>query len=255
MNLTHSAWLEHDMNTTTWSWTWLILPDWNMTWIQLHGHELDSSSLTWTLHEYNYMVMNLTHPAWLQHDTITTFSSRTWLVLPDWNITWIQLPCYELDSSCLTRAWHEYNFLIMELIRPAWLEHDMNTTSRSRTWLILPDSSTTCIQLPVHELDWSCLTGALHECNFLVMNLTRPAWLEHDMNTTSWSRTWLILPDWSMTWIQLPVLELDSPCLTGTLHEYNYLVKNLIHPAWLEHCMNTITWSRTWFILPDWSMT
>jgi hypothetical protein len=291
-NLAHPAWLEHEMNTTSCSWTWLILPDWSMTWIQLPVHELDSSfltpawheynfwlrtwlvlpdwNMTWiqlpvhkldsslltgALHEYNFLVMNLAHPAWLEHDINTISWSWTWLILPDSSLTWMQLAGQEIDLSCLTGAWHEYNFLIKNFNHPAWLEHDMNTTSWSWTWLILPDSSITWIQLPGHELDSSCLTRAWNEYIFLVMNLTHPARLKHDMNTTSWSRTWLILPDWGMTWIQLPGQELDSSCLTGAWHEYNFLVKNLTHPAWLEHDMNTTSRSRTSLILPDSIMT
>ena len=202
-----------------------------------------------------FLVMNLTRPAWLEHNMNTTSCSWTWLILPDWSIAWIQLPVQELDSSCLTGAWHECNFLFMNFTHSVWLEHDMNTSSWSWTLFILPDSRITWIQLPGHELDSSCLSGAWHEYNFLVMNLTHPAWLKHDMNTTSWSRTWLILPDWSMTWIQLPGQEPDSSCLTGAWHEYNFLVKNLTHPAWLEHDMNATSWSRIWILLPDSSMT
>jgi hypothetical protein len=62
---------------------------------------------------------------------------------------------------------------------------------------ILPDSRMTILQPSLHELDSSCLTGTLHEYNFLAMNLTHPAWLKHDMNTTSLLWTWLILPDWA----------------------------------------------------------
>jgi hypothetical protein len=85
--------------------------------------------------------------------------------------------------------------------------------------------------------------------------LLESLWLEHDMNTNSCSWTWLILPDWSIAWIQLPVHELGSSCLTGALHEYNYMFNNLIHPARLEHDMNTTFCLWTWIILPDWSMT
>jgi hypothetical protein len=255
MNLIHPVWLEHDMNTTSCSWTWPILPDWSMAWIQLHGHELDSSCLTAAWQLYILLFVKLTHPAWLEHYMNTTSCSRTLLILPDWSMTWIQLPGQELDSSSLTGAWHEYNFLVKNLTHPAWLKHDMNTTSLSWTWPILLDSNMTWTQLPGQELDSSCLTGAWHEYNFLVKNLTHPAWLEHDMNTTSWSRTWLILPDWSMTWIQLPGQELDSSCLTGAWHEYNFPVKNFTHPAWLNHDMNASSCSWTSLILPDWSMT
>jgi hypothetical protein len=207
------------MNTITWSRTWFILPDWSIAWIKLPGQELDSSYLTQEWHEYNFLVKNLTHPAWLNHDLNTTSWSRTCLILPDCSMTWIQLPGQELDSSCLTGAWHEYNFLVMNLTHPVWLEHDMNTTSCSWTWLILHDWSMTWIQLPVHELDSSCLTGAWHEYNYMVMNLTHPAWMERDNYTTSCSWTWLILPDWNSTWIQLPGHELDSSCLTRASHE------------------------------------
>jgi hypothetical protein len=253
--LIRPAWLEHDINTTSWSRTWLILPDSSTTCIQLPVHELDSSCLTGALHAYNYLVKNLIHPAWLEHDMNTTFCLWTRLILPDWSMTWIQLPGQELVSSYLTQEWHQYKFLVMNFTRPAWLKHDMNTTSWSWTWPILPDWSMTLIQLPDHELDSSCLTPTWHKYNFLVKNLTHPAWLEHEMNTTSWSWTWFILSDWSMTWIQLPGHELDSSCLTGTWHEYNFLFMNLTHPAWLEHGMNTTTWSWTWLILPDCSMT
>jgi hypothetical protein len=34
-----------------------------------------------------------------------------------------------------------------------------------------------------------------------------------------------------MTIIQPPVHELDSSCLTGVGHEYNFLVMNLTHPV------------------------
>jgi hypothetical protein len=255
MILTHPVWLEHDMNTTSCSWTWIILPDWSMTWIQLHGHELDSSCLAPAWQLYNLLFMKMTHPAWLEHYMNTTSLLWTWLILPDSSMTWIQLPGYELDSSCLTGAWHEYNFLVKNLAHPAWLKHDMNATSWSWTWFILPVWSMTWIQLPGQELDSSYLTQEWHEYNFLVMNLTHPVWLEHDMNTSSWSRTLLNLLDSSMTWIQLPVHELDSSWLTGALHEYNYLVKSLIHPTWLKNDMNTTFWSWTWPILSDSSMT
>ena len=199
MNLNHPAWLEHDMKTTTWSWTWLILPDSRMTILQPSLHELDSSCLTGTLHEYNFLAMNLTHPAWLKHDMNTTSWSWSWLVLPDWSMTWIQLPVHELDSSCLTGACHEYNYMVMNLTHPAWLQDDNFTTLSSWTWLILPDWNITWIQLPVQELYSSCLTAAWQLYNLLLVNLTHPAWLEHDMNTTSCSRTLLILPDSNMT--------------------------------------------------------
>jgi hypothetical protein len=174
MNLNHSIWLEHDMNTTFWSWTLFILPDSRITWIQLPGHELDLSCLTGALHKYNFFVKNLTRPAWLEHDMNTISWSWTWLILPDWSMIWIQLPVYELDSSCLTGALHAYNYLVKNLIHPAWLEHDINTTFCVWTWLILPDWSMTWIQLPVQELDSSYLTQEWHEYNFLVMNLTHP---------------------------------------------------------------------------------
>jgi hypothetical protein len=176
-----------------------------MTWIHLPGQErcsscltqawhkynflvqeLDSSCLIQSWHECNFLVKNLTHPAWLQHDNYTTSCSWTWLILPDWNMTWIQLHGHELDSSSLTGTWHEYNYMVMNLTHPPWLEHYMNTTTWSWTWLILPDSSMTQLQPSLQKLDSSSLTGTLHEYNFLVMNLTHPAWLEHDMNTTSW---------------------------------------------------------------------
>jgi hypothetical protein len=160
-------------------------------------------------------------------------------------MTWMQLPGQELDSSCQTPAWQLYNLLFINLTHPAWLEHAMNTTTWSWTWLILPDWNIAWIQLPVHELDSSCLTGACHEYNYMVMNLTHPAWLQDVNFTTLSSWTWLILPDWNITWIQLPGYELDSSCLTGAWHEYNFLVKNFAHPAWLKHDMNTTSWSRT----------
>jgi hypothetical protein len=210
-----------------------------MPWIQLHGHELDSSCLTGTLHEYNFLFMNLTHPAWLEHAMNTTTWSWTWLILPDSRMTILQPSLHELDSSCLTGTLQEYNFLVMILTHPVWLEHDMNTSSWWRTLLILPDSSMTWIQLPGQELNSSCLTQACHECNFLVKNLTHPAWLQHDNYTTSCSWTWLILRDWSMTWRQLHGHELDSSCLTPGWQFYNPLFMNLTHPAWLEHYMNT----------------
>ena len=187
--------------------------------MQLPGQELDSSCLTPAWHNYNLLFKNLTRPPWLEHYMNTTSLLWTWLILPDSSMTWIQLPDNGVDSSCLTGAWHKYNFLVKNLTHPAWLKHDMYTTSCSWTWLILPDWSIAWMQLPGYELDSSCLTGAWHEYNFLVKNLTHPAWLEHDMNTTSCSWTWLTLPDWNITWIQLPGQELDSSCLTGALHE------------------------------------
>jgi hypothetical protein len=87
----------------------------------------------------------------LQSGRMNQVLDQVIVILPDSSITWIQLPGQELDSSCLTGAWHEYNFLVMNLIHPVWLEHDMNTTSCSWTWLILHDWSMTWIQLPVHE--------------------------------------------------------------------------------------------------------
>jgi hypothetical protein len=118
MNFIHPTWLKNNMDTTSWSWTWLVLPDWSIAWMQFLCKELDSSCLTGALHAYNYLVKNLTHPAWLEHDINTTFCVWTWLILPDWSITWIQLPVQELDSSYLTQEWHEYNFLVMNLTHP-----------------------------------------------------------------------------------------------------------------------------------------
>jgi hypothetical protein len=138
MNLTHPAWLEHDMNTTSWSWTWLILPDWSIAWIQLPVFMACSSQAGW--------VKFMNRKLYNCHAGVWQDESSSWLG----SCTWIQLPCYELDSSCLTQAWHEYNFLAMNLTHPAWLEHDMNTTTWSWTWLILSDWSMTIIS------SWSC---------------------------------------------------------------------------------------------------
>ena len=212
-----------------------------MTWIQIPVHELDSSCLTGALHEYNFLFTNLAHPAWLEHCMNTTTCSITWFILPDWSMTWIQHSVYELESFYLTGAWHKYNFLVMNFIHPTWLKNNMDTTSWSWTWLVLPDWSIAWMQFLCKELDSSCLTGALHAYNYLVKNLIHPAWLEHCMNTITWSRTWFILPDWSIAWIKLPGQELDSSYLTQEWHEYNFLVMNLTCPAWLEHCMNAIS--------------
>jgi hypothetical protein len=183
---------------------------------------------------YSCHVPVIQYPVCLEHHMNTTSWSRTWLILYDWDMTWIQPLGKEPRSSCLTGAWHEYNFLFMNLTYPAWLEHDVNTTSCSWTWLILPDyvmsQSYSMSQVLDQEVvfmwcsrqtGWvKFMTRKLYSCTIPVRQDESSSWtggciivMLHS-GRMSQVHAWLILPDWSMTWIQLPGQELDSFCLT-----------------------------------------
>jgi hypothetical protein len=157
--------------------------------------------------------MNTTHSwhAWVRQDELSSWPGSCIHVMLQLDRMSQFLDQEVVFMSCSSQA-GRVNFMIRQEESCSW-----------RGGCIIVMLQSTWIQLPGQELNSSCLTQACHECNFLVKNLTPPAWLQHDNYTTSCSWTWLILSDWSMTWIHLPGQELCSSCLTQTWHEYNFL--------------------------------